>query len=128
MARYAVPTHIIESIDAADLPRLGVAHLARRVASRHAIVHVSETLNAIFDLGVPFFTKTAIQDMVRQIDGLAVNPNPRLQVVRKFTVRGVDGGVVEILVPLGRVHPYRDLPDVDIVESVRRASLGSMAT
>ena len=105
-------------MDAADLPRLGAVRLARRAANRDTIARVSEKLNIIFDSGVPFFTKDAIQDTVRQLDDLVVNPNPRAHTLRKFTARGVDGSVVEVVVPLGRVHPYRDLPDVDIVEYV----------
>ncbi|KAI5861222.1 hypothetical protein GGS23DRAFT_577629 [Durotheca rogersii] len=117
MARYPVPSHVIESIDAADLRGFGAAHLARRAANRRTIARLSEKLNAVFDSGVPFFTKDAIRDIVRQLDELAVNPNPRVHTVRKFIVRGLDDCVVELRVPLGRVHPYRDLPDVDIVDA-----------
>jgi hypothetical protein len=118
MARYPLPSHIIESMDAADLPSYGAAHLARRVQNRNTIACVSEKINAIYDSGTPFFTKDAIRDIVRQLDELPPISNPREKIVQKFTLRGIDGALVELSVPLGRVHPYRDLPDVDIVEYV----------
>ena len=116
MSRYPIPPEVIESIDAADLPTYGAVHVARRVENRKVIGHVSGKLNAIYDSGVLFFTKDAIEDIVRQLDELPVNPNPRAKCVHTFTVTGVDGSPVEVRVPLGRVHPYRDVPDVDIVE------------
>ncbi len=92
MARYPLSPHVIESIDTADLPRFGAAHLTRRAENRNAIARVAVTINAIFDSGVPFFTKDAIRDIVRQFDEPPANPDPRDMIVHKFTVRGLGGG------------------------------------
>ena len=115
MARYPVPSHILDAIDESDLSRYGAAHVSRRTENRRMIARAAEKINAIYDTGAPFFTKDAIREIVRQLDELTANIRLGDKALLIFTVQGLDGSFVEIPLELGVVLPYRDLPDVDIV-------------
>jgi len=79
------------------------------------IAQFSERINAIYDSGVPFFTKDAIKDVAEQLDHLTSGLKLGDKAALTFTVRGVDGIRVDIPMELGTVEPYRDEPDLDIV-------------
>ncbi len=115
MARYPVPPDIMEAIDKADSLTRGPAHITRRTANRKMIAHLSERINTIYDSGIPFFTRDAIKDVVRQFNHLTTDLKLGDKTTLTFTVQGLDGIYVDIPVELGTVEPYRDEPDLDIV-------------
>lgn len=93
----------------------GRAHMARRAANREMITHLSGRINAIFDSGVPFFTKDAIRDIAQQINHLTSDLKLGDKASLTFTVRGLDGVRVNITVELGTVEDWREQPDLDVV-------------
>lgn len=117
MARYPVPSDVIERLDADDISVYGQAQITQRAENRKLIAEASKQINAIYDSGALFFTKDAIRDIARQLDELT----PRItwregdKAKLKFNVRGIDGVCVDVPVELGEVLPYTDRPDVDIV-------------
>ena len=78
-----------------------------RRENREKIARVVEKLNAMYESGVPFFTRDAIRDMAEQLDRLdqlAPHSNhmgPPEGRAHTFTVKDLDGNPVEISVTLG---------------------------
>lgn len=60
------------------------------------IKQVKSTIKALYDNGVPFFTKDALREIQEQLEG-------DLRVGQKISVRGLDGVTVEFDVIAGQV-------------------------
>lgn len=69
---------------------------------------VKANIKTLYDKGIPFFTKDAIQNVHQQLkDCIAQGQG-------KISVKGLDGNVVEFGVEIGQVYKFIKIPEPDL--------------
>lgn len=68
-----------------------------------------QKIREVYDSGTAFFTKDAIRDIVQQIEKAERGQ------VKKVSIMGVDGILVQLSVKTGEVDPDTETPGVEMV-------------
>ncbi|OIW33192.1 hypothetical protein CONLIGDRAFT_676994 [Coniochaeta ligniaria NRRL 30616] len=123
MASSQPPLETIGPVNGAHVTKamanqLMVAYIEDQRRVRASMVAVFyRQVKAIYDSGVPFFTREGLQDISRQMDEATARFTPGNCVEVTFTIRGLDGVVVQIPLVLGNAlrRQADDPPNTDTI-------------
>ena len=101
-----IPAHALEEVEEEEKRQWkNKETLKQRAKNRAEIQALWGPINAIYDSGTPFFTKTAIGSLVRQIDESGMQRVQTEPLSLKISIAGIDGKIVDIPLQLGVKHP-----------------------